>query len=78
MGHKRTYAAHKLMSALGQKRTLQRGARTPTSKAADRLFVTGLGTNAHLTFLMEGELRTEGQKYVRMKYGVRPCHLSER
>ena len=75
------------MSALGQKRTLQRGARTPTSKAADCLFVTGLGTNLHLTFVMEsepltfvmeGEPRTEGQKYVRMKYSVGPCHLSER
>ena len=69
------------MSALGQKlthATQRSGARTPTSKAADRLFVTGLGTNAHLTFLMEGEPLTEGRKYVRMKYSVCPCHLSER
>jgi hypothetical protein len=58
--------------------TQRSGARTPTSKAADRLFVTGLGTNAHLTFFMEGEPRTEGQKYVRMKYSVCPCQLSER
>jgi len=28
-----------------------------------------------LTFVMEGEPRTEGQKYVRMKYSVGPCHL---
>src|SRR5262249_44638968 len=71
-------SAHVRFGPKADSATQRSGARTPTSKAADRLFVTGLGTYAHLTFFKEGEPRTEGQKYVRMKYSVCPCHLSER